>query len=123
MSKETRVGNEFAQDTVDYLSDVLGDKRIERRVLHGKNDRGDIAGIYINGKRTVIECKCCKRMELSTWIEEAEIEKANDDAEFAVVVHKRRGCGKKHFCDNYVTMRLETLAAIIAGSHELLEER
>ena len=119
MSKEAQKGASFEQDTAAWLSDVLGDD-IERRVKHGSNDRGDISGFYIRGKRTVVECKNCKRMELAKWIDEAEIERGNDDAEFAVVIHKRKGCGAKKFGGNYVTMTLETLAAIIAGGRDLL---
>ena len=122
MSRESDKGNGFAQDVADYLADVLGDRRIERRVNRGAKDRGDIAGVTVRGKRTVVECKCCKRMDLSGWIEEAEVERANDDAEFGIVVHKRRGYGKKRMGGNYVTMDLETFAAIIAGAHELLED-
>lgn len=123
MSWKTQKGNAFAQDVADYLADVLGDDRIERRVNRGRNDRGDISGVRIRGFRTAIECKNCKTLELSTWVEEAEVERANDDAEFGLVVHKRKGKGSKNFGDNYVTMTLETLAAIIAGSHDVLEER
>jgi len=101
---------------------VLGDGRIERRVNHGTKDRGDIAGLMVRKRRAVVECKCCKRMDLSGWVEEAETERANDDAEFGVVVHKRRGYGAKRMGGNYVTMTLETFAAIVAGAHELLEE-
>ena len=108
-------GSNFEQDTVDYFVRVLGDELIERRVKHGSNDRGDISGLYIRGMRTVAECKCCKRMELSAWLKELETEIANDDAEIGVLIHKRKGFGKKKFGENYVTMTLETLAAIIVG--------
>lgn len=120
MSKEGQKGATFEQDTADFFADALGDERIERRVKHGTNDRGDIAGLYIRGKRTVIECKNHKRMELAEWLDEAERERGNDDAEFGIVVHKRRGCGKAKFGQNYATMTLETLAAIIAGGRELI---
>lgn len=123
MSKEKRKGTAFEQQVADYLSAVLDDDRIERRVMGGVNDRGDIAGVTVRGKRTVIECKNCKRMELSEWLDEADLERVNDDAEFGLVVHKRRGCGEKSFGRNYATMTLETFAAIIAGAHELLEDR
>ena len=123
MSRESDKGNGFAQDVADYLAEVLGDERIERRVNHGNKDRGDIAGLYIRGKRTAVECKCCKKMDLSGWIGEAEDERANDDAEFGIVVHKRRGYGKKRMGGNYVSMTLETFAAITAGAHGLLEGR
>ena len=121
MSKEMQKGASFEQDTADYLSHVLG-RSIERRVKHGSNDRGDIAGLYIRGQRAVVECKCCKKMELAQWVDEAEEERANDDADFGIVIHKRKGCGKKKFGNNYVTMKLETLAAIIAGSKDFLNE-
>lgn len=119
MSKEARKGASFEQDTADWLSDTLGDD-IDRRVKHGSNDRGDISGLRIRGKRTVVECKCCKRMELAKWVDEAEVERGNDDADFGIVVHKRRGCGTRKFGGNYVTMTLETLAAIIAGGRDLI---
>ena len=121
MSKERRKGSAFEQQTVDYLARVLEDRRIERRTMGGTNDRGDVSGVFIRGRRAIIECKNCKRMELAQWLDEAEEERANDDAEFAIVVHKRRGCGEKSFGGNYATMSLETLAAIIAGARGLLD--
>ena len=122
MSRESRKGNGFAEQFARYAARRLGDERIERRVLHGTKDRGDIAGLYIRGKRTAVECKCCNRMDLSGWIGEAEEERANDDAEFGIVVHKRRGCGEKGFGGNYVTMTVDTLLGIVAGSTRLLED-
>ena len=121
MSKKTQVGASFEQQTADYLAHVLG-RSIERRVKHGAKDRGDIAGLYIRGQRAVVECKCCKKMELAQWVDEAEEERANDDADYGIVIHKRKGCGAKKFGGNYVTMKLETLAAIIAGSKDFLNE-
>ena len=121
MSREARKGAGFEQDVVDYVSKRLGEKGIERRVKNGANDRGDIAGFLIRGLRAVIECKCCKRMELSEWLKEAEIERGNDDAEFGIVIHKRRGCGKKNFGRNFVTMELDTFLAIVVGGFGLLK--
>ncbi len=121
MSKEARRGATFEQQWCDYASRRLGDDRIERRVKNGKNDRGDVAGLRIRGMRTVVECKCCARMELSGWLKEAETERGNDDAEFGIVAHKRRGCGEKGFGGNFVTMTTDTLLAIIAGGFGNLE--
>lgn len=120
MSKQAQKGATFEQDTSDYLAAALGDDRIERRVKHGTNDRGDIAGLRIHGKRVVVECKNHKRMELAEWVDEAETERGNDDAEYGIVIHKRRGCGKAKFGGNYVTMTLETFAAIAAGGRDLI---
>lgn len=121
MSKEARKGAEFEQQWCDYAARKLGSD-IERRAKNGRNDRGDVAGLYIRGKRVVVECKNCKRMELSAWIGEAETERGNDDAEFGVVAHKRRGCGEKSFGGNFVTMTTDTFLAIVAGGFENLEE-
>ena len=120
MSMQAQKGATFEQDTADYLAAALGDDRIERRVKHGTNDRGDIAGLRIHGKRVVVECKNHKRMELAEWVDEAEIERGNDDADYGIVIHKRRGCGKAKFGGNYVTMTLETFAAIAAGGRDLI---
>lgn len=120
MSKQKQKGSSFEQQVVDYLSTVLDDDRIERRTTSGKNDRGDISGIRIHGERVVIECKNHAKMELSQWLDEAEVERGNDDAGFAFVVHKRKGRGDKRMGETYATCTLETLAALIAGNREVL---
>ena len=122
MSRESRKGATFEQQVASYMSKRLaGD--IERRVKNGKNDRGDISGLRVRGKRCIVECKCCKKADLSGWLAEAEVERGNDDAEFGIVLHKRRGCGEKGFGNNYVTMTLDTFLAICAGGFDNLEER
>ena len=120
MSKSKRKGTSFEVQVVDYLRWALGDDRIERRALSGANDRGDVSGVYLRGKRVVLECKNKQRMELSEWVDEAEDERRNDGAEFAFVVHKRRGRGEAKMGETYVTCTLETLAAVIVGGRELL---
>lgn len=120
MSGEVAKGTGFETDVCSFLAESLGDDRIERRAKCGSKDRGDVAGFRIRGKRCVVECKNHRRMELSKWLDEAEAERGNDGAEFAFVVHKRKGRGKAHMGDTYVTCTLETLAAIAAGSRDLL---
>ena len=71
MSRESRRGATFEQQWCDYASRRLG-ADIERRAKNGRNDRGDVAGLRIRGKRTVVECKCRKSMDLAGWIGEAE---------------------------------------------------
>lgn len=112
MSREVAKGTEFETQVVRYLRDELGDP-IERRAKCGTKDRGDVAGVYLHGKRVVVECKNCQRMELPKWLSEAEVERANDGADYAVAVHKRRGFGAKNMGGTYVTMTLEQLARII----------
>ena len=122
MSKSKTKGTSFESDCAAYMRRRLGDDRIERRALNGVNARGDIAGLRIRCKRLVVECKNHRRMELAEWLEEAEVERLNDDAEFKCVLHKRRGCGEKNFGKNYVTMELDDLLAIIAGARGLLDD-
>ena len=120
MSKESRKGNAFAEIIARYSSVRLGDGRIERRVLHGTKDRGDIAGLLHRGRRVVMEVKCCKEMRLAKWSDETEIERLNDDAEYGVIAVKRRGCGLKNIGKTYVVMDLDTFLAMLAGGREFL---
>lgn len=119
MSKQTQKGTSFESLVVGYLAERTG-QPIERRAKHGTNDMGDVANVYIGGKATVLECKNHRRMELSTWMGEAEVERGNAGAEYGLVVHKRPGAGAKNAGKNYVTTDLETLAALIVGGRENL---
>lgn len=120
MSKQRVKGTSFETQVVEYLRLATGDDRVERRTCSGAKDRGDISGVYIRGRKVVLECKNRKRMELSQWLDEAETERGNDGAEFAFVVHKRNGCGEKNMHKTYVTCTLETLAALVVGARDLM---
>ena len=114
-------GTRFETLVVGYLRSALGDDRIERRRLAGAHDRGDVAGLRIHGRRVVVECKDHGgRVEVAEWLREAEAERGNDDADFGVVVAKRRGVADPS--QQIVMMTLGTLAAIAAGGRDLLEE-
>jgi hypothetical protein len=103
---------------VRYLRERLGDDRIERRAKSGAKDRGDIAGVRTAlGERVVIECKDVARMDLSGWVNEADIERGNDDAAVSMVAHKRRGYGPAQMGGTYVTMTLDDVAALLAGTN------
>ena len=63
-------------------------------------------------------------MALWKWAQEAEEEAGNADALCGIVVHKRKGAGVKSFGSTYVTMTLETLAALLTGESQAeFEER
>ena len=66
---------------------MRGVPHAERRALGGTNDRGDIAGI----PDVVIEAKSAARVELAAWVDEAEVERVNDNASVSAVWFKRRG--------------------------------
>lgn len=107
-------GTAFETKTVAWLAEVLGDDRIERRRLSGANDRGDVTGLRIWGKRAVLECKDYGgRVQVGPWLNEAEIERGNDDAMFAAVVAKRRGTTKPG--EQIVIMSMADFAYLVSG--------
>lgn len=97
----------------DCLAEHVDD-RIDRRVKTGAKDKGDIGGLRHMGERVVIECKDVATMSLGTWVAEAEVERGNDDAVAGIVVHKRRGHAQA--LDQYVTMTLRDLIALLTGT-------
>jgi hypothetical protein len=121
-------GAGFERTIADYLAKTVDD-RIDRRVKTGAKDRGDIAGMRLSpalrGGRVVIECKnernetTCKcgrkhtRLSLGPWATEAEIERGNDDAVAAVVIHKRHGVGWPG--QQWVTMTVDDFVALLIG--------
>lgn len=118
-SSAKKAGTRFESLVTAYLREALNDERIERRAKSGAKDRGDVSGVLMRGKRVVIECKDYGgRHELPKWLREAEIERGNDDAEYGVVAWKRSGTAKPE--EQYVTMTLETFAAMLCGGRDLM---
>lgn len=107
-------GARFERDTADYLAEHV-DGRIDRRVKTGAKDRGDIGGLRtIHGARVVVECKNTARTDLAGWEREAAIERGNDDAVAAIIVHKRHNVG--HPGRQWVTMTVDDLIALLTGT-------
>ena len=105
-----KAGTSFERLIADYLAANVDD-RIDRRVKTGAKDRGDIAGWRFAGKRIVAECKNTVKVSLGTWMTEAEIERDNDDAHVALVVHKRHG--KAAAADQWVTTTVGELINLL----------
>jgi len=106
-------GSSFETLVANYLATAIDD-RIERRRLTGAKDRGDIAGLRVAGKRVVVECKNYGgRLEASAWLNEAEVERVNDQALAGFVVAKRRGTTRPE--DQIVLMTLHNLTALLIG--------
>lgn len=106
-------GARFERDIADYLAAHVDD-RIDRRVKTGAKDRGDIGGVRTPwGDRVVIECKNTTRATLGPWVNEAEVERGNDDALIGVVAHKRHGVGAPG--EQFVTMTLRDFVALLTG--------
>jgi len=106
-------GSRFERLIADCLAEHVDD-RIDRRVKTGSKDRGDIGGLRLRGQRIVIEAKDHARLDLSGWVNEADIERGNDDAIAGLVIHKRRGHGDP--LEQYVTTSVRDLIAIITGA-------
>lgn len=60
-----------------------------------------------------MECKNVTRVNLAGWAAEAEIERGNDDALAAVVVHKRHGVADPGA--QWVTCTLADFVALLTG--------
>lgn len=107
-----RAGAKHEADVAAYLNSKLP-TRVERRVMGGSLDRGDIAGVEAHGQEIAVECKNVSRVALSQWIAEAHKEAKNCEALCGIVVHKRHGKGDPG--KQWVTMTLEDLVAVITG--------
>ena len=105
-------GARFERSIADCLARWIDD-RIDRRVKTGFKDRGDIGGLRHGPARVVIECKDVVRLDLPGWLREAEVERGNDDALVALVVHKKRGTANP--LDQHVTCTVRDLIALLTG--------
>lgn len=86
MSRNKAKGTAWESAIVAFLRE-RGFPHVERRALSGRLDKGDIAGL----PSCVVEAKSVAAMNLSGWLNEAEQERDNADAEWGVVWLKRRG--------------------------------
>lgn len=106
-------GTRFERMVADYLAKHVDD-RIDRRVKTGNKDRGDIAGLRHMGGRVVLELKDYGgRYLLGPWLNEAEIERGNDDAIAGAVVIKRRATSDP--LEQVVVMTTRDLIALLTG--------
>lgn len=110
-----KAGTTFERQVADYLAQHADD-RIDRRAKTGSKDRGDIAGVRIWGQRLVLECKNTTRLNLAGWMNQAEIERGNDDALAGLIIHKRHGNNQPG--DQWVTTTLRELTALLNGYRE-----
>ena len=109
-----KAGSLFERVVADYLAREVDD-RIERRVRNGNKDRGDISGLRsLIGERIVLECKDYGGVyHVGEWLNEAEVERGNDDAAVGAVVAKRRG--KSDPAEAVVFMTLEAFTRLVGG--------
>ena len=104
----------FEKQLVEYLRAAFGDG-IERRVMGGANDRGDVAGLYWHGQPFVIEAKNVTKLQPSKWFGELEAECGNADTDMGAIVYHRAGVGEAHMGEQGVLMTLSTLVRLLGG--------
>lgn len=105
-------GQHFERAIADCLAREVDD-RIDIRPKNGSKDRGDIGGLRHGGLRIVVQCKDHTTMKLGPWINETDVQRGNDDAQIGLVIHKRRGYGLTRPLDQYVTMTVRDLLALL----------
>ncbi len=107
-------GTRFESSIVGYLARELDD-RIERRAKSGAKDRGDVSGVRHMGQRIVLELKDYGgRVQVGTWLGEAEVERGNDDAGVGLVICKRRGTTDP--ADQTVILTVRDLVSLLTGA-------
>ena len=107
-------GARFERSIADYLATHIDD-RIDRRAKTGAKDKGDIGGWRFAGRRIVAELKDYGgRYEVGTWLNEAEVERLNDDAGVGLVIAKRRGTTDPG--DQVALLTLRDLVALLTGT-------
>lgn len=122
-NKPKAKGTSFETQCVTYLRARLGDGRIERRALHGNNDMGDIHNLFAHGHEGVVECKNYREWgpaDLAKWKSQTVDERGNADADFALLVVHRDGCGKARFGENHCYMQVRDLEKVIGGEFSCL---
>ena len=83
--------------------------------MGGVNDRGDVSGVYFQGKPFVVEFKNVKTLRPKQYFAELEAECGNADTDLGAIVFHREGFGEKHMGKQGVLMTFETLIRLLGG--------
>ena len=101
--------------TVEFFNKAFNTDTIERRVMGGANDRGDVAGLYFRGRPFVVEVKNRTAVTPAQWFKELQDECGNADTDIGAVVFHRPKVGEAHMGDQGVFMTLRTLAILLGA--------
>lgn len=101
--------------TVEFFNKAFNTDTIERRVMGGANDRGDVAGLYWQGRPFVVEVKNRTAVTPAQWFRELRDECGNADTDLGAVVFHRPKVGEAHMGDQGVFMTLRTLAILLGA--------
>lgn len=119
-------GTRFESAVVRYMREQLDDGHIERRALHGTQDKGDVGGIAAHGLDVIAECKCHRDVTpslVARWRAETlrERENARAHAALLVVSVHRAPIGRSEV---HVTLRdLSRIAGCLAASDDAAADR
>lgn len=105
----------FEKLVVNFLRRAFRSDAIERRVMGGKNDRGDVAGVYFHGRPFVIEVKNRTAVTPAQWFKELADECGNADTDVGAVVFHRPKVGERSMGDQGVFMSLRTLCLLLGA--------
>lgn len=122
-------GTSFETAVARWLRLALDEQTIERRALHGAHDMGDLYGIYAHGLAGIAECKNYKRYgraDVEEWRRQTLAERDNADADFAVLVIHKPGCGgdanSPTMGSNRVDLTIGDLCNVSVGMRCLMAE-
>ena len=104
MNKSKAKGTSFETDCVNYANEQ-GYEAI-RKVLSGAEDKGDIQ----LRKDIILECKAAVKFDLSGWMEETNIQKANSKSKWAFLVVKRP---RKNVSKSYAIIEYDQLLELL----------
>ena len=107
MSKAKQKGTLAETAVADYLRQTF--PAVERRVLSGINDKGDIAGVPF----AVVEVKNQRSYKIHEWMKETETERLNAGEELGILVIKPNGVGVGNVDKWWAVVSLETITALI----------
>lgn len=90
MSRNTAVGNGYAREVAEFLAELL--PGVERRVNGSTRDRGDLAGLDVDG--FTAELKREAKLDIAGALFEAELEAGHAGTPwFVAICYRRRGKG------------------------------
>ena len=107
MSKSKQKGTLAETAVADFLRQTF--PAVERRILSGANDKGDIAGV----PSCVVEVKNQKSYKIHEWMKETETERLNAGSDIGILVIKPNGVGVSKVGQWWAVVSLETITELI----------
>lgn len=107
MGKAKQKGTLAETAVADYLSKDFSS--VERRVLSGANDKGDLSGV----PNSVVEIKNQKTYKFHEWLKETEQERLNAGEDLGVLIVKPKGIGVSRVEDWWAVVPLATMTKLL----------